>query len=403
MNAPTTRRIAWTFIILSLHAGSTAAQFAGPGSPAMVPPGSPPAGVGVMPASHGMPMGGGGPMFVDPASAYGYGEACDAYGNPIGSPFGGHGTGAGWDQCGPHYYDFSADFLYWRRDRSAEPPVDLVARGAGGPIVLGSDNLDMDYEPGFRVTGRLDLGPLSFVEAAYFGTFFWEESAQVTGNGDLFSVFSGFSPPGFLETDFADLAAITLESELHSSEINWRRYWVGAHPAVTGTWLMGARWVRLTEEFLFQTRVTGPPAAFMDYNVSTENDLVGFQAGGDMAVCLRQGLRLVSTGKAGIYNNRTKQFTRIAATTLPPNFAESADDNSVAFVGEGGVSVVADLLPSFSFRAGYEVLFLNSIALGANNFNSIAPFPGGGVRVPFVEDDGKALYHGFHAGVEYVW
>jgi hypothetical protein len=359
---------------------------------------------GVVPASGMMPghamQGGGGPMFVDPAAAYGYGDACDVYGNPLG----GYGVGAGWDQCGPHYYDFSADFLYWRRDRSAEPQLEFASLGVNGPRILGTDNLDMDYEPGFRVTGRLDLGPLSFVEAAYAGAFFWEEAAQVTGTGNLFSVFSDFGQgTTFLETDGADLQRLELESELHSSEINWRRYWVGRHPSVTGTLLMGARWVRLTEDFTYSTRVSAPQAAFMDYAVSTENDLVGFQTGGDVAVCLRQGLRIVGGGKVGIYNNRTKQFTRIDATTLPPDFSESADGNTVAFVGDGGISIVADLLPSLSFRAGYEALFVNSVALGANNFNTIPPFAGGGVRTPFVEDDGKALYHGFHAGVEYVW
>jgi hypothetical protein len=354
-----------------------------------------------MPAAPGVPMGGGGPMFVDPAAAYGYGEACDAYGNPIAGA--GYGVGAGWDQCGPHYYDLSADFLYWRRDRAAEPPLDFASLGVNGPRVLTTDHLDMDYEPGFRVTGRLDLGPLTFVEAGYLGTFFWQESAVATGTGDLFSVFSNFGlGTTFLETDGADLASLDLESELHSSEINWRRYWIGGHPAITGTWLLGARWVRLTEDFAFRTRVSAPQAAFMDYFVGTENDLVGFQTGGDMAVCLRQGLRIVTTGKAGIYNNRVKQFTSIDATTLAPNFNEAAEGDTVAFVGEGGVSLVADLFPSFSFRTGYEFLFLNSVALGANNFNTTAPFAGGGTRVPFVEDDGKALYHGFFAGVEYV-
>lgn len=399
-----TRRIALTLGLLAFHVASVAAQYAPGGAPhaaGPMPPG------GAIPAGYGMPTGGAGPMFVDPAASYGYADACDAYGNPIGG-FGaggvGYGTGGGWDQCGPHYYDFSADFLYWRRDRAAEPPIPFMSQGVGGPVVLSTGDLDMDYEPGFRVTGRLDLGPLAFVEASYFGTFFWEESAQAMGTGDLFSVFSDFGTGvTFDEVDGVDNARIELESELHSSEITWRRYWIGWHPAVTGTWLMGARWVRLTEDFAFQTSMQQDPATFMDYRVATENDLVGFQTGGDIAVCLRQGLRLVGTGKVGIYNNRAKQTTRVEATTVPPNFVENAKSNTAAFVGEGGVGLVADILPSFSVRAGYEVLYLNSVALGANNFNAVPPFEGGGPRLPFVEDEGRALYHGFYGGLEYVW
>lgn len=347
-------------------------------------------------------------MFVDPAASYGYGDACDAYGNPIGGGFGagaaGYGTGAGWDQCGPHYYDFSADFLYWRRDRAAEPPVAFASVGVGTPPTLTTQDLEQQFEPGFRVSARLDVGPMSFVEASYFGTFFWEADAAIAADGVVYSVFSDFGTDvTFVEVDAVDNASIELESELHSSEINWRRYWVGAHPAVTGTYLMGARWVRLTEDFAFRTSVNDDPSIFADYTVATENDLVGFQVGGDMAVCLRQGLRVVGTSKVGIYNNRTKQTTQVVSTTLPLGLTERAEDNTVAFVGEGGVSVVADILPSFSIRAGYEVLFLNSVALGANNFNATPPFEGGSPRVPFVEDEGKALYHGFFGGLEYVW
>ncbi|MGZ9272452.1 MAG: hypothetical protein ACXW6T_25285, partial [Candidatus Binatia bacterium] len=46
---------------------------------------------------------------------------------------------------------------------------------------------------------------------------------------------------------------------------------------------------------------------------------------------------------------------------------EVAKGDRLAFLTEGNLSVVADITPSFSFRAGYDVLFINTVALAANN------------------------------------
>jgi hypothetical protein len=59
-------------------------------------------------------------------------------------------------------------------------------------------------------------------------------------------------------------------------------------------------------------------------------------------------------------------------------------------------------------RAGYEVLFLNSVLLAGENFNTGTVYNGmPGVdlpeRVPFVNNQGDALYHGAHLGAEYTW
>jgi hypothetical protein len=66
---------------------------------------------------------------------------------------------------------------------------------------------------------------------------------------------------------------------------------------------------------------------------------------------------------------------------------------------------VADILPSWSLRAGYEVLFINSLVLAGENFNTASPYglPGQATRVPFLFDQGNALYHGGHVGIEFIW
>jgi hypothetical protein len=73
---------------------------------------------------------------------------------------------------------------------------------------------------------------------------------------------------------------------------------------------------------------------------------------------------------------------------------------------------VWDVCPSWSVRAGYEILFLNSVLLAGENFNTGTIYntpentvPGVALpqRVPFVNDQGDAFYHGAHLGAEYTW
>src|SRR5690606_24450120 len=119
------------------------------------------------------------------------------------------------------------------------------------------------------------------------GLYEWSDRATFqSGAFNLFSPYSDFGTDpaggfGLTETDAADFASLEYGSELHSAEISYRHYWVGWHPRVTGTWLAGFRYTRLSEDFLYgTTTATGSHLS----HTRTENDLAGFQTGGDMWV-----------------------------------------------------------------------------------------------------------------------
>jgi hypothetical protein len=119
-----------------------------------------------------------------------------------------------------------------------------------------------------------------------------------------------------------------------------------------------------------------------------------------------QGLRIGTEGKVGIYDNHSRLANRIATTPSaiqPPALFEEFKDDHAAFISEGSFDVVADILPSVSIRAGYEVLFLNQLVLAGNNFNQTSPYGNQGPRVPFVDTGGELFYHGGHVGIEYTW
>jgi hypothetical protein len=326
------------------------------------------------------------------------------------------------DQRGPHYFDLRVEAVHMRPDNTFGPDVDFTIFNLNGPIVLSSQQLNYDYETGFRVLGRFDLCPLSVLEFGYMGIYDWGSSASFTdpnpvdpivGTGNLFSLFSEFgtNPPTVAvqfgpmpETERSITHSIDIDSQLQTAEMNYRRYWVGFLPRVSGTYLAGFRFTRLSEDFSFSTR----GEAALDYSVLAENDLAGVQTGGDVWIGLMQGLRVGAEGKVGIFNNHYELdniITTFPPGTTPPSLIERFDDNEVALISEASVDLVADILPSWSIRAGYEIIFMNSIVRAGENFNIASPYglPGQAPRIPFVAEQGHQHFHGGHVGLEFIW
>jgi len=96
----------------------------------------------------------------------------------------------------------------------------------------------------------------------------------------------------------ASSQSIQLSSDLQTAEISYRRYWLGYTPRVSGTLLAGARYTRMTENFVFSAQGSEAlpqqqvPLANFRYAEDCENNLAGFQTGGDVWVSLFQGLRV---------------------------------------------------------------------------------------------------------------
>jgi len=342
-----------------------------------------------------------------PQGAGGYGGGA-GYGDPMAVDFGGYGP----DQSGPHYFDVSLDTVFLKAQDPFAGVGPLIADGLNAPIdVLSGQE---EYEAGWRIAARYDLGPLSVLEATYMGLYDIGFGRNIVSenlpNGLPRSIFTSFSAFGvgaggpIATLDFADLVQFSYESDLQSTEISYRRYWMGYNSRVTGTFLLGARYLRMTEGFTWDTQafLNGNPAipANSNLNWTSENDLVGFQFGGDGWLTLRQGLRVGVESKAGIYNNRFKlrnAGTFDAIGNAPANFDIESEGNQVAFAAEGGVTVVADILPSWSIRGGYQVMYLSSLATIGDSINTVTP------GAAAVSTQGDALYHGFHGGLEYIW
>jgi hypothetical protein len=334
------------------------------------------------------------------------------YGNPMAVDFGGYGE----DQCGPHYFDISADVVFLQASDLFDglSAFGAVTAATNSPRVLNPNNSSDGYEPGWRIAGRYDIGALALLEVTYMGLYdigFTDRVSSTEASNNppntpfsLVSVFSNFGIMPIDGIDQGEVYALNYEADLQSTEFSYRRYWVGQNPRISGTWLMGARYLRMTDTLQFDADAFfAGGTAFSRRTWDSENDLVGFQCGGDGWICLRQGLRLGGEAKTGIYNNRFKfrhigDFpTAVPGTAPPADFDVSAEGNQVAFAAEGGVTLVADILPSWSVSGGYQVMYLNSLATAPGNVDQ------SNISSTAVLTQAHALYHGFHGGIEWIW
>jgi hypothetical protein len=361
----------------------------------------------VIPASYcqGCSPGGGG---CPDGQCYGDGGGC-MDGCSSSTPWADYGGCSFPDQSGPHYFDIALMSVFLTPDRLFKDVQPFASAGITGDRFLDPNRDFNDYEAGFSIAGRYDLGPLSLLEATYMGLYdigFNETVKSLDVSPSPFgldSVFTqyGLNPIPGSELDAGSQYTLDYNSTLQSAELSYRRYWVGYNPRISGTFLSGFRYIQLTEDLNFDAianigSALAPVISHGNILWSATNDLAGAQFGGDAWVTLRQGLRLGAEGKAGIYNNRFFYKHSTALSNFSNvDFAESG--NQVSFAGQSSVDLVADILPSFSLRGGYQVLYMSSLVTVGNN---IDPNDAASLQVLGTAD---VIYHGFHAGLEYIW
>lgn len=330
---------------------------------------------------------------------------CQGRGGLLGDVFGFGGPYDDGGCCAPRWYDFSVDYMLLERD-TVDRGVDVTSAGIGGPIVLSTDQLDFDEASGFRFSGMFQVTAGGSVEFTYYGTFHWHKSASVSDpEGGLFSVISDYGQlVQFAELDNATFQRIDYSSTFDNFEINFRRRWVAPNCRYQGSWLAGVRYFKLDEDFQYVSVATGTA----DFDVNTNNSLTGFQAGGDLWLCVVPGLRIGGEFKAGVFGNHASQGTTISASSLALPFEESVVSNDVAFVTNLDLLMLYRLNYNWTLRVGYQFLFVDGVALASENFNPTPPnifvgVPGDVIRDPAINDNGNVFYHGLMLGAEFMW
>ena len=363
---------------------------------------------------------------------------------------------------------------------------------ASGDQFLFNDAVGHNFTPGARITvgqflGRDAAGRDHTWDFTFLGLFNWEDSRTLISRagGGLVAGFTGVNGGAdmdaltapFLGSDQVD---VVYSADLNSGEFNYRirtrpgRDQLAMQP--NGNWvrhavgsnmrsiLAGFRVMSFNEQVDYgaitagattetETRLgsTGlniPPPFPQDdiiddaingrYNVNADNDMVGFQLGGELeektdsftfgargkvgglfnfvnrrkiinAVNRVRGTTILSqedvpaTDGAGnnVFDPITgeQEFDTVTTFALDPstnNAAENLTDENLAFLAEVNLFGTYQLRPNLHFRAGYDIMFLSGLTLAPENLELVNGFGS-------LNTSGTVLLHGGSVGFEATW
>jgi hypothetical protein len=187
--------------------------------------------------------------------------------------------------------------------------------------------------------------------------------------------------------------------------------------ALTLGWTAGVRYVRFDEDFLYSSDVvdrvfTGDPEE-VHYAIDVQNNLVGFQLGGQANYCVGPRLSLFANTKVGFFGNHMNQHSQIYGS----NGQAVVDGVLNEWAGQGvdtsgtrtGYSMIGDLMiggnwclnSCWSINAGYRLVGINGVALATNQIPNdfVAALDGGSI----VNPNGCVILHGAFAGLSYCY
>ncbi len=290
-------------------------------------------------------------------------------------------------------YGWSADLdmlILTRTDADALPQLRDATTSA---TLVSANQMSYSSELGPRFQIRGPIGERTRLEFGIFGIDGWRAQALVPGP-------VGLRIPGPADgTEFVQATSplLDMRSQLCSQELNLRRD-VNQRFSV----MCGFRALQLEEWYsvsTFSTRV---------YEVSADNRLYGVQIGADANLASCGRMDLSGFTRLGLYNNdsvaETNDPSGLFAAT-PQNRMLAATSQNAAFAVEAGLMGSIRLWGFLSLRGGYQVMYLESVALATEQlpFNdfSIAQQPL--ESQSGIDADGHVFYHGAVAGLELRW
>lgn len=285
-------------------------------------------------------------------------------------------------ECAPRWI-MSADLLWMSRSRANSQTM-IESPAGGGSESFNARELRFDARAGFRTSWGYDLMDGRAVELSAFSVYDQPATANV-GDANMFFTFHNL--PAAIPTD---AYTINYVSNLHNGELNW---WLdeawGIRP------MLGARWIRVREEFSILDTTDTSWDAFSEM----QNDLVGAQLGfktrlwGD-----GNRLRVEVAMKSGVYHNNVDYQARIVDAGGASQGSISRSPSATSFAGELTVTAVMQFTPHVAMRCGYHGLWMTEIGLAPNQANRSDIATGIGT-----DHLGALNYQGGFIGLEANW
>ena len=281
-------------------------------------------------------------------------------------------------------WTFRADGVAVQRSTTRSQALFRNSWGTTGVELLNSQNMNFPTEVGPQVSATRH-GPCGWdLEVAYFQVDGWAANAVVDGTSYMVTDVNGAN---FIVTD----AQARYTSAFYVGEINLRREWFDGL-----TLLAGFRMGEL-DEFYGSYGLGARSPVPVSLDVNTFNHLYGFQLGADWEFYNMGGpLRLNALCKAGIYANAATQSIR-QIDTGSTDETLSATRDQAAFIGEAGLAATYQVTRRLAFRASYQAVWLEGVALAPEQI-SATNFTAGTATV---DTHGGIFYYGGGLGLEY--
>jgi hypothetical protein len=259
-------------------------------------------------------------------------------------------------------------------------------------------------------------------EFTAFGGGEWQQEQVMTAANPDVAPF-GLQVPFYIDglnRSFDDSLRQTIEyeSDFSSFEANYRvkgrmgrdqmimdpngQWHRAANPGFEREYMAGLRYMELTDQLDWRAEDIAVLGNDGSYVIHTDNDMFGFQMGAGLTF---QASRwsLGTTVKGGVFVNDASGRTVLNFTDadgVDDDNDDDADlfmrDDELSFIGEFKLLGRFHVTPSFSLRAAYEIMYLESVALAPSQATFIT-------ETAFLNSSGDPVYHGASFGIEGYW
>ena len=281
------------------------------------------------------------------------------------------------------------DALFWTRNMPGAP---LMINGVTGQSIASTTQaLDLNVSAAPGITIGQSIGDIFGIQGAFFGFYGWEATGRsILGAGNAATAAVPFPGLPAIAFDPGDYQYYQYNSDLTSVEIN-----MTADLTEHFTFLWGFRYLNLDEN-IRSVLYENTNALFGAYQVLAQNNLFGFQIGGEQTFFLADSWTLSLNGKVGIFGNAAEQST--IGTFLPGE--RSGGDGQASVVAQLGLQTAVQLSRHIAIRGGYQALFVDNLALAPSQLTASTWGAGGsgGIRT-----NGELIAHGGNIGFEITW
>jgi len=293
---------------------------------------------------------------------------------------------------GASVWSATADALYW--SRSAGPRFGLVYGDSNSgtlenaPELLSTHDLQTSVAPGCRVGLAREFEHLQ-VELIYLAVDSWS-SARTLGSGvvQLRAETQGDGPS-------VDGLALRFGSSLQSAEAN-----VLSQSDWPWSLLAGIRFVHFNDTFL-ATGDADRGQDVMPFHLPyrANNRLLGVQGGvqGPFWTSAGGAFALKGWGKLGLMGN--DMHLSASYTDVESAFLATGHDTQFAMLGDVGLAATWDVSRHFRLQLGYQLLWLDGLALGPGQILYTNVRHGDAN----VQGTGDVFFHGASLGGVFHW